>query len=345
MRKAPKGNSLRVRVQNWVDRRLPPSRRHQLNRNTLYIFPSKAGFGFLCLMLILWLVGTNYENNLVLALAFLMTALFIVCILHTFANLAGLSVEFLGAAPAFSGERAELRLRISRQGGRARDSIMFRWCGSEKVALSLLERSEATAKIYVPVHGRGWFNPGPLEIDSVFPLGILRCWTRLNMDCRVLVYPRPVPAGPLPLAHVIRDEGEVSSVRGTDEFAGYRDYQAGDSLRDVAWKQYARGMGLHSKDYNALVDRRLWLDWDYLGGIAQEARLSRLCYWVLEAEKIDAEYGLRLPGQNLAPGRSPSHCEQALKMLALFNGGKDEGGKAGGHSDIKEPPASKGGSS
>lgn len=313
---------LQQRVQNWVDQRLPASRRHELNRHSLYIFPSKTGFGYLCLVLMLWLVGTNYENNLVLALAFLLSALFIVCILHTFANLSGLSLEFVSAAPAFSGERAELRVRMVSGGGKARDSIILRWAGSEQVAVSLVSESQVTAKIYVPVQGRGWVNPGPLEVESLFPLGILRCWTRLNMDCRILVYPRPIPAGPLPMGQALRDDGEVSGLRGTDEFAGYRDYQAGDSLRDVAWKQYARGMGLHTKDYSSLVDRRLWLDWDYLGGMSTEARLSRLCYWVLEAQKIDAEYGLRLPGQSLPPGRSQRHCEQALRMLALF--GREE---------------------
>lgn len=316
--------AIRRRVQEWVDARLPAARRHQLNRNTLYIFPSKTGFGFLSLILILWLVGTNYENNLVLGLAFLLTALFVVTILHTFANLAGVTIEFLSAAPTFSGERAELRLRVSHQGARSRDSIMLRWSGSEKVAVSLIDSDEITVRIHVPVQGRGWFNPGPLEVESVFPLGILRCWTRLHMDCRILVYPRPIPAGPLPLAHVIKDEGEISSLRGADEFAGYRVYQAGDSLRDVAWKQYARGMGLHSKDYSAFVDRRLWLDWDYLGGMSRETRLCRLCYWVLEADKEEAEYGLRLPGKDLAPGRGPAHCEQALRLLALFE--LEEGG-------------------
>lgn len=310
--------SLRQRVQSWVDKRLPAARQHQLNRHSLYIFPSKTGLGYLGLVLVLWLVGTNYENNLVLALAFLLSALFVICILHTFANLSGLSLALVSAVPAFSGERAELRLRMTSTIGRPRDSVVLRWGASEKVVVSLIGENEAAIKMHVPVQGRGWINPGPLEVESVFPLGILRCWTRLNMDCRILVYPRPVAAGPLPLAQSIREGDEVSGLKGVDEFAGYREYQPGDSLRDLAWKQYARGMGLHSKDYSSLVDRRLWLDWDYLGGMATEARLSRLCYWVLEAHKTDAEYGLRLPGQSLEPGRSQNHCEKALRLLALY---------------------------
>src|SRR5690606_28097370 len=164
-----------------------------------------------------------------------------------------------------------------------------------------------------------------LIVESRYPLGILRCWARLDMDCRILVYPKPIAAGPLPVAEAIRDEGDLAARQGADEFAGYRSYQPGDSLRNVAWKQYARGMGLHSKDYSAYVDKRLWLDWDYLAGMNREARLARLCYWVLQASNAETEFGLRLPGQDLAPGRGPAQREQALRMLALF--------------EVKEEPA------
>jgi uncharacterized protein (DUF58 family) len=311
-------SDLRRRLQRWADARRPPSSAQQLNHHSLFIFPSGAGLVFLALVTMLWLVGTNYENNLVLALAFLLISLFVVTILHTFTNLAGVSIQLLGTGPAFSGEAAEVRLLISRPGKRGRDNILLRWGDSQVQVLSLVEEAEKTVSLFVPTASRGWFDPGRLRIESRYPLGILRCWARLDMDCRILVYPRPIPAGPLPLAQAVGDEGELSSARGADEFAGYREYQAGDSLRNVAWKQYARGMGLYSRDYSAFVDSRLWLDWDYLGGLDREARLSRLCYWVQQASRTESEYGLRLPGQALEPGKGPAHLERALRMLALF---------------------------
>lgn len=315
--------NLRERFWAWADSRRHAASQHRLDHRSLFIFPSRAGLAFLMLDCMLWLVGTNYENNLVLALAFMLVALFIITILHTFANLSGLSVQLLGASPAISGEPAEVNLLISRNGSRPRDNIELRWAGSEPVVVSVIEQTEVSTSIFVPTKGRGWLDPGRLIVESRFPLGILRCWTRLDMNCWVLVYPKPVAAGPLPRAHAIQDEGDVSLRRGADEFAGYREYQSGDSLRNVAWKQYARGMGLYSKDYSAFADNRLWLDWDYLGGVDREARLSRLCYWVLQASKTDVDYGLRLPGETLPPGSGPAHRERALKMLALFEAGKD----------------------
>lgn len=311
-------NTIRERFWTWADSRRPAASRHLLNHHSLFILPSRAGLGFLALTVMLWLVGTNYENNLVLGLAFTLIALFVVSILHTFANLSGLTVRLLSANPAISGEPAEIKLQVSRHGSRPRDNIQLKWRDSEPVLVSLVDETAVNFSIFVPVKGRGWFDPGPLVIESRFPLGILRCWTRLSMDCRVLVYPKPIPAGPLPRAHAVRDDGELSPFRGSDEFAGYRSYQPGDSLRNLAWKHYARGLGLYSKDYSASVDNRLWLDWDYLAGMDREARLSRLCYWVLQVGKTDMEYGLRLPGETLPPGSGPLQQEQVLRMLALF---------------------------
>jgi uncharacterized protein (DUF58 family) len=56
----------------------------------------------------------------------------------------------------------------------------------------------------------------------------------------------------------------------------------------------------------------------------REARLSRLCYWVLQVDAGNDEYGLRLPGIEIAPNRGPQHREEVLKILALFEVDADE---------------------
>jgi uncharacterized protein (DUF58 family) len=50
----------------------------------------------------------------------------------------------------------------------------------------------------------------------------------------------------------------------------------------------------------------------------RESRLSRLCFWVLQASKTSDEYGLRLPGFERSPANSAAHRLQLLKDLAVF---------------------------
>jgi len=302
----------------WVDARRPAAKMHRLDRHSLFIFPSRQGLWFLLLDVMLWLVGTNYENNLVLALAFLLLTLFILSILHTFANLSGITIYLQNSKPVFSGESAETSFLVSRKGTRGRDNIQLRWLHGDTVSINLLDQVEEKVLVFSSTTGRGWFDPGKLIVESYYPLGIIRCWTGLKMDCRILVYPQPHAAGTLPSTTANREEGDLAVVNGTDEFSGYREYQPGDSLKNVAWKHYARGLGMHSKEYSAYVDHRTWLEWDSLGNLTTEEKLSRLCFWVLELAKTGKEFGLRLPGIEVPPAAGFDHEQRVLKTLALF---------------------------
>ncbi len=48
-----------------------------------------------------------------------------------------------------------------------------------------------------------------------------------------------------------------------------------------------------------------------------EARLSRLCAWVLQADRLGLDYGLRLPGNEVRPGSGEAHKRRCLEALAL----------------------------
>jgi uncharacterized protein (DUF58 family) len=105
---------------------------------------------------------------------------------------------------------------------------------------------------------------------------------------------------------------------------GLKTFEAGESLRHVAWKQYAREQGLWSKQYGDPVNSRVWVDWDDYAGMDTEQRLSRMAWQVCECESAGTVYGLRLPGVKLAPDQGAAHRRSALRSLALY-GIEDEG--------------------
>ncbi len=302
----------------WINRRLPAQRSIFLTRKNVFIFPSKSGFAFLLVITLLWLIATNYENNLIFALTFLLTSLFVVSILHTFSNLAGLTISTLGSTPAFVGEDAEFRLLVERRGQRWHENLLFSWPTVAPQIVSLTEQSQQKIKLYLKPSHRGLFKPPRLLIETYYPLGLLRAWTWLDLDAVCLVYPKPIKPGPIPAAQGTGEEGSYSNSPGSEDFYGLKTYQTGDSPKHVAWKQYARGRGLYTKEYRSSIDRRLWLDWDYFGGMNRESRLSRLCYWVLAAARTQESYGLRLPNLEIAPDKGCAHRDRLLKALALF---------------------------
>jgi hypothetical protein len=44
--------------------------------------------------------------------------------------------------------------------------------------------------------------------------------------------------------------------------------------------------------------------------------VSRLTAWVLQADKLALDYGLRLPSQQIAPGSGEAHKRRCLELLA-----------------------------
>ena len=72
-----------------------------------------------------------------------------------------------------------------------------------------------------------------------------------------------------------------------------------------------------SRDNQQAQRRELWLDFTRAGSTDTEARLSRLAAWVLQADKLGVDYGLRLPGQQVAPDAGEAHKRRCLEALAL----------------------------
>ena len=61
----------------------------------------------------------------------------------------------------------------------------------------------------------------------------------------------------------------------------------------------------------------LWMDYAQAGTADKEQKLSRLCAWVLAADKLALDYGLRLPELEIKPASGEAHKRQCLEALAL----------------------------
>ena len=133
------------------------------------------------------------------------------------------------------------------------------------------------------------------------------------------MYPTPeTHAPPLPQGEPRSGQGGVSQTQDWTEFDGVRSYRAGDPLKIVMWKKFAKNNELVSRDGQAGRQRQLWLDHAHCGTLGAEARLSRLTAWVLRADQLGAPYGLRLPGTELTPGQGAAHRLACLEALARW---------------------------
>ncbi len=303
----------------WLDKRVARAQSITLTRRNLFIFPTATGFAFLLLSFVLWLLGSSYQNNLVLALSYLLISLLVVAIFHTYANLAGLQVKVLGAKPAFAGESVHFILQVQGKRGKSYDNLMIRWWNGEAASFDFT--GEQPGQIQVAVHAarRGYLQPGKLLIASRFPLGLIRCWSWLNLDARALIFPKPLKTDFSKQALADNDSAHGEQLAKGDEFAGLKEYRAGDPVKHIAWKHYAREQGLYCKEYSSARSSDSWLEWLHFPHLSPEDRLSALCYWALQFERSGIAYGLRLPGKQLPPALSHEHRLTVLSALACFD--------------------------
>ena len=305
------------RYERWLKRRIPAARSVTLDQRRIFIFPSRVGLFFFAALAVMLIAAINYQNNMAFALVFFLFSLFIVAILHTYSNLSGLCLEALRGFPTFAGEVAEFELQLRRTRERAYYAIELGWPGEPSARHSLLDTQIATVKLFHRSQRRGWLRPGRLTVQTVYPLGLLRAWTRIDLDIAALVYPRPI-AGPRPGGGDDQAEnGARALTKGSDDFYGFRNYRSGDNLRHVLWRAYAKGQPLQSKQFAETQVQSHWLSYDACEG-DREHRLGVLCYWVLEFERKGEVFGLQLPGASLAPDSGAEQRERALRMLALF---------------------------
>ncbi|WP_269531070.1 DUF58 domain-containing protein [Chitinimonas sp. BJYL2] len=309
---------LRQYWNQWLQRRHPRGGSQRLSQHRVYIFLSRGGAVF-CVMLLALLGGAiNYDLALAYLLVFLLAAMALVSLFHTFRNLLGLTLLAGRTQPCFAGETARFEIVLQNDNALLRQNLRLRY-GEMAEATDVAAGDGARIWLGLPATVRGWLQAPRLRIETDWPLGIFRAWSYAYFDQRTLVYPRPEPDPPaLPQADLGEGEGEATR-RGQDDFAGLRPFQRGDSPRHIAWKAAARDDSLMAKEFHGTAAPSLWLDWDQLDRrLSTEAALSRLSAWVLQAEAEGQLYGLRLPGRTLPPAQGPDHRDACLAALALF---------------------------
>ncbi len=313
--------TFKQKFRNWVRRRAIETGTVTLNQRRIYILPTRQGFAFAFVLVLMLLGDINYNLSLGYVLTFLLATMGGMSMLHAFRNMAQLQFTAAHAESVFAGDAAQFIVHCHNPGLLARHQIVLHDEAGHRTVFDLAPQQSLAVRLAVPAAQRGWLKPERLVLYTEFPLGLFQAWSYLYFDLCALVYPKPAAPQPLPAATAQNGAGKVEAA-GDDDFAGLRGYVAGDALPRIAWKALAREQGLQVKQFHAQQGRELWLDWATLPAIADERKLEVLTRWVLDAEAQGLRYGLRLPDVELPPAQGPAHRTECLRHLALFGIGE-----------------------
>ncbi|CAA9429423.1 MAG: FIG002343: hypothetical protein [uncultured Ramlibacter sp.] len=315
-------NLARRRFRLWWQARLPLSDSMTLTQRNVYILPTRPGLMLAFTLLVLLVASINYQLNLGYLLTFLLAGCAAVGMHVCHATLRGLSMAMTAPDPVFAGSNAPLRIVLTNPRKATRYGIGLavldsdhedRWAWSDVPG-----QGSAVVEVAFQPQQRGLHRVPPLTAETRFPLGTFRVWTVWRPAAQVLVYPQPEALPPaLPEGEPRSGTTGPSRVHTSGEFDGVRAYRRGDPMKLVVWKKAAKTDELVSRDTQQAQRRELWLDFTQAGATDIEARLARLAAWVLQADKLGVDYGLRLPGQEIRPDTGEGHRRRCLEALAL----------------------------
>ncbi|HEY5633045.1 MAG TPA: DUF58 domain-containing protein [Burkholderiaceae bacterium] len=319
--KAPRESLVDRVASRLAGARGPHQGDYRLTQRNVYVLPTRPGLLYGTILLAMLVGSVNYSLSLGYMLTFLLGAVALVAMLHTFRNLATLVLRPGRAEPVFAGQHAEFSLVLVNPGRLERFALRLAVPGmAQPETVDLAPSAEQLARIAVPTHRRGRMQIPRVKLWAEYPLGLWRVWAYWRPAMSVLVYPTPEPRGvPLPASSARAGDGDGAG-GGEEDVAAVRPYQPGDSPRRIAWRAVARTGSdeLLTKQFEGSERGELLLDWDRLPAhLDTEARLSRLARWVIDADAAGARFALRIPGASIALDGGGAHRERCLEALAL----------------------------
>ncbi len=170
-------------------------------------------------------------------------------------------------------------------------------------------------------HRRGAYPLGGAWLVSLYPFGLVKAMRAVDSEAEVLVFPPRFAVAPPRVRGLDpmmggRQTG-VGRVAAGEKFAGIRNFQDGDSLRQIHWKSSARGGGLMVKTFEEeLAGRAAMLTYCAPGSPHFEACLRAAG----SLARSGIEAGHQIEFHNLNEGgsvRIPPFGDETLLLEAL----------------------------
>lgn len=327
---------IQSRLRRWFEARLPPADSVTLTQRTVYILPTRPGLMLLMTLLVLLVASINYQLNLGYLLTFLLAGTALVGMHVCHGTLRGLAMNLIAPAAHYAGASTAFDIKLTNmrrsvrhgiglsvldpQAVNGKKSAARHWAWTDVPA-----QGSSTVQVAFTPTRRGLHRLPALTAETRFPLGTFRVWTVWRPAAQVMVYPAPELAPPpLPIGEACaHGAGNATRAQSSGEFDGIRGYRRGDPLKNVLWKKAAKASeqggessGLVVRDSQQTQRDELWLDLRQADPPDLEHQLSRLCAWVLQADRLGLRYGLRLGAVEVRPDIGEAHKRQCLEALA-----------------------------
>ncbi len=300
----------------WLAKRQPVQQQTVLTQKVIYILPSRFGWWFIFLIILLYLMGTNYQNNLILLLSFILLSVLLVAMNQAFFNLHKLQLAVSTDASSFAPVAPCMDLVLNTKQAHM---LQLGLKGHKQQQLIPLVSNNTPISLTLPELSRGYYPLPRLQLSSLYPLGLFRCWSYPALAAGIWVYPNPQQQNQTDTRRFADSTGQASQHQPSPEPHELRDYQPGDSPKRIVWRKLASSPEQPVVRATAQSQAPLpnWVKVPPLQGLALEHTLSHACQQLLTLEQQGVLYGLQTPSTTIAPASGSRHLQRCLQELAL----------------------------
>ena len=157
-------NALKQQFRTWLFRPKIESGTVTLNQRRIFIIPARQGFGFAIVLLVMLLGDINYNLSLGYVLTFLLGAMAMMTMLHTFRNMAQLEIRAGRVDAVFAGGMAQFAFHFHNTSSLPRYHLNLRDDNGYSVAFDIPAQQSAEAILPLPAPQRGWLSSGRLTL-------------------------------------------------------------------------------------------------------------------------------------------------------------------------------------
>jgi uncharacterized protein (DUF58 family) len=313
-------NWARNKRDRWLLNRVPSENIIQLNINNTFILPSSFGWSCIGIIISLFVLGTNFQNNIILLLCYFLLAMMLLAVFHSYFFFTQHQISFLAITPDF--ENRQLYLPVQIHSKQDYEGGVLSFSVNKSISLSIeLESRDQLIKVPLPKYKRGYYICPKISVTALYGFGLFRCWTHLTPKMNFYVYPAMQKSAvklhranaDAQLAHSSDSQYVIS-----DDLQGIREHQITDPIHHISWKHVAKGQGMLTKDFSENKGVSGWLRLADLQHLDIEQALQCLCYQIQQLDKDQVQFGLDLGSTKILPQEGQTHLHECLVQLTLF---------------------------
>jgi uncharacterized protein (DUF58 family) len=260
------------------------------------------------LILITFIAGINYANNLILGFCFLISAILCISFYLSFKQLHGVTIEVIVDEVGKVNEA--FKVTVILQQHRASPKFLNFKFDDQLLPFLFQDKQQRVELNFIP-QKRGKFSIPPIQIYSTYPLGLVRAWTYIYLTHDYWIAPEAKSG--VQYSHIQANTGEPD----LDEFKELRNFKIGDSLQSISWKQAARGQGLFVKQFEDLLDTHaMQIEYAKMPSAEHEEKLSLMMELVDRCEQLQSPYCIILPHAQTENGVGEQHYIHIKTLLA-----------------------------